>query len=226
MRACLLPLMLLAIPCAASAAQPACPRNLQWSDATYLQGTTTQDARSNGGELRIHTNAHAWRLQLDGTPIEIITMAPEVARGVVLLHGGTDEGPAQFAEVGVALALPMADGAIRGMAQPCDLPDAVARPVDGSDFLVMGKSAADPGKVKGSVTRHGLRVTYAFQFYEDGGMAGQHIEGAWEAGTRQPLPLALDVRAWRVYRNNVMVAGPTSGPRTLGDALTLAAAFR
>ena len=98
------------------------------------------------------------------------------------MKGPGDEGPATLGEVAMILEFPMAEGALRGLASPCDMAHGETRRFDGADVLHRASQPVEKSAVSGSIIRHGLRFSYTFLWNEPPGTgrAAQRCDGVWE----------------------------------------------
>lgn len=212
------PQLLLAFVVSITSAQSApsiCGLSNDWFEASYVQRTTWEGADAVAeAEMRAYANANFLRANLMGTPVSMITMTSKGAEGVVLMSSRDPGGPETLAEVSMLFEPPMAHGALRGLAGPCDLVDGETRDLSGlSD---------DPAILSGSVTRHGPRITYTVRWRDALGpdRVPQQFSGIWERAAQLPvLPLSMDVSNWRVYRNNVLLKVADRKTRPLGALL-------
>ncbi len=210
-------------------AQPTtCPRDLRWSDATYIQRTTRIGGHVSKANFEKFSNATFVRFEFDGVPKAVVIRLKgrEHVDDIYLTSGSDRPRPSDFSEIGMVLDLPMSDGTWPRLSNPCAPEDGVSVHFDETD---MPSDAGKSTKFHGTLTRSGLRITYVMtaQVEDDKASDGvpMALEGTWKY-TREleEISSEIDVQGWHLYRADVYLKTlPVGAPISLATALKQAA---
>jgi hypothetical protein len=223
-----LPLIfLIAVLTAQSAlAQPiACPKELKWTDATYLQGNVRVDAQLVKADIEIFSNVTVVHLDAGGTAAAaILSKKDTYATGINLTFGSGPPKPLDFAEISMIAAPPMSDGKWPRFSKPCQLQDGVIQRFDERDLApYVRENAQATGRLHGTLQRKGPAVEYVM--VAEGSPQSDRGTETWQGAARfdqqlRPFPLTTDVQGWHVFRGNVYLRTlPLGKPVPLSSVL-------
>jgi len=199
-----------------SNAQEVCAPELQWTDATYAERTTTVDGGHVKAVTEVFANASVIHLDIDGLQSALIYVPAENREDSIHVALG-DSKPSEYSEISMAVEPPMADGNWPRMTGPCAIPDEVSIDFDESDMPNMGKENAESRpRFKGMLRRSGLRISYSMSVE-----GAERLQGELNyARSLKSFNLDTDVQGWHLFRANSYVETlPVGRPVTLRSVI-------
>lgn len=198
-------------------AKDPCLREFNWTDATYAKRDTRKDGQVTVAEVEVFANATVARLNADGARSGVIDLRRAASgSSIQLTYGGNKPAPFEFAEISTIVEPPMARGNWPRLMGPCSIPDGTAVTFDDNDIPAAERIGAHPLKFRGTLQRHGLRVSYSMTASD-----GEIWQGELAYGRNlQDLDLNTDISGWNVFRAGSYVGTlPAKTPFPLSAAI-------
>lgn len=189
------------------AQESSCPKERTWQEAIYAQRTAKIDGQLFTFEAEDFSNASTAVIDGGGDRSGVIWIPMKTGNDTIALTFGKNRpAPAEFGEIGMAVAGPMGVFNWRRMKRPCDMKDGSVFEFSEKDLEIdTHENASDLSTYHGVMKRKGLDFSYSVKFEASGTEPDFSGEGKLRYGVPKPFDFVTDVQGWNLYRANTFV---------------------